>query len=106
MINRKKRKQEQARILVEWICRRCNRVHRISFPYRVTSVVKRIRINSRPFRQNRARHIQRLHIDYGVTYTQLNDFLTKLFSDQFDATEYVKISYPERLLYRLKMNEH
>ena len=96
-----KRKRKKPRIWVEWICGRCHRVHRISFPY-----------SFQPLRRGEVATVRwgaskliSLQIAYGATLTQINDFLNSLFTEKFDAQKYVKISYPEKLANRLREKE-
>ena len=98
---KRKRKRKKPRIWVEWICGKCHKVHRLSFPYSLQPLrrgeVLRVKWGATKPRS--------LNIDYGATLTQINEFLNSLFTEEFEAKEYVKIGYPQSLLNKLEKNE-
>ena len=96
---KKPKKKKLPRIMVEWFCGKCHQVHRISLPYRLRAQ-QRSHVHF-----GRRNKIKKLDIDYHTTLKELNDFINSLFSERFDAINYVKISYPESLLKKLKKNE-
>ena len=98
---KKKRKRKLPRILVEWICSKCDQVHRISLPYRF----KAIRGTGQAVMSKwGTAKVKKLWVDPTVTLSEMNEFLNSLFFKKFHAVEYVKIRYPERLLEKLKEN--
>ena len=91
------------RILVEWICGKCKKVHRISFSYSFRSVLRK-RQGFKVFWGN-ARQIRKVELGHETSLSELNEFLNSLFSEEFNAKEYVKIYYPKKLFVLLTKNE-
>ena len=91
------------RILVEWICGKCKKVHRISFDYSFRSLLRK-REGFKVFWGN-ARQIRKLELGHETSLSKLSEFLNSLFSEEFNAEEYVKIYYPKKLFVLLTKNE-
>ena len=99
---KKKRKRKLPRILVEWFCGKCNEVHRLSFPYSLKPLIEKrkgIRV-----KWGKAK-LKIIEFRHETTLTEMNNFLVSLFSQEFDAKEYVKIWYPRKLFNLLRKNE-
>jgi len=96
----RKKPPKLPRILVEWECSECDQIHRISFPCVMKSLMAGIRV-----KWGKKENIKKLEIDYGISLSKLNEFLNSTFYERFHAINYVKISYPERLLNLLGRNE-
>jgi len=103
MEKRKRQKKKLPRILVEWICSKCDLVHRISFPVSVKSSL----MPSYKIIWGYKNNIKRLELNSGCPLSKINQVLTSVIVEKFDSkgSEYVKISYPEKLFEMLKMNE-
>jgi len=94
------------RIWVEWICVECDSIHRISFFCSFRSVWQRKKgIRAKWGRPRRKFKLSKVEIEYETSLSELNDFLNSLFSEMFNAKQYVKIYYPKELLIFLLENE-
>jgi len=106
----------QSRIWVEYLCSKCKAVHRVSFLYCFPSYfpsydsprTSRFLISywtGTGVVKGRKRRLVSISLPKHVTLTELTDFLTDVFAENFEVQGYVKIYYPESLFNILRMNE-
>ena len=104
---KRKRRGKLPRILVEWICGKCDKVHRISFAYSFRPVwwKKRKGIRAKWGDRHTKFKLTKVKLEHETTLSEMNEFLNSLFSEKYEAKQYVKIYYPKELLALLIKNE-